>query len=60
MILGDAFDRQQLIDLGFHLSTQLLKKGEQHFRSRLYPLPREGTSNEPVAHFESISGVYSR
>jgi outer membrane usher protein len=31
VILRDAFGRQQSIDLGYYLSTQLLKKGEQEY-----------------------------
>ncbi len=31
VILRDAFGRQQTIDLGFYLSTQLLKRGEQDY-----------------------------
>ena len=31
MIIRDAFGRQQSIDLGFYLSTQLLKRGEQDY-----------------------------
>ena len=31
VIIRDAFGRQQSIDLGFYLSTQLLKKGEQDY-----------------------------
>ena len=31
VIIRDAFGRQQSIDLGFYLSTQLLKRGEQDY-----------------------------
>ena len=31
VIIRDAFGRQQSIDLGFYLSTQLLKRGEQEY-----------------------------
>ena len=42
MIIRDAFGRQQSINLGFYLSTQLLKKGEQDY-SYLAGLERTST-----------------
>ena len=42
MIIRDAFGRQQSIDLGFYLSTQLLKKGEQDY-SYVAGLERESS-----------------
>ncbi len=42
VIIRDAFGRQQSIDLGFYLSTQLLKKGEQDY-SYIAGLERESS-----------------
>jgi outer membrane usher protein len=42
VIIRDAFGRQQSINLGFYLSTQLLKKGEQDY-SYLAGLERTST-----------------
>ena len=45
VIIRDAFGRQQSIDLGFYLSTQLLKKGEQDY-SYVAGLERTSSDNK--------------
>jgi len=45
VVIRDAFGRQQSIDLGFYLSTQLLKRGEQDY-SYVAGLERASSATE--------------
>jgi outer membrane usher protein len=54
VIIRDAFGRQQSIDLGFYLSTQLLKKGEQEYS---YVAGLERTSNATKVEYGRAMGT---
>jgi len=54
VIIRDAFGRQQSIDLGFYLSTQLLKKGEQDYS---YVAGLERTSNGTTVEYGGGMGT---
>ena len=54
VIIRDAFGRQQSIDLGFYLSTQLLKKGEQDYS---YVAGLERTSSDTKVEYGRAMGT---
>jgi outer membrane usher protein len=54
VIIRDAFGRQQSIDLGFYLSTQLLKKGEQDYS---YVAGLERTSTGTTVEYGRAMGT---
>jgi outer membrane usher protein len=54
VILRDAFGRQQSIDLGFYLSTQLLKRGEQDYS---YVAGLERTSSDTKVEYGRAMGT---
>jgi outer membrane usher protein len=54
VIIRDAFGRQQSIDLGFYLSTRLLKRGEQDYS---YVAGLERTSNDTKIEYGRAMGT---
>ena len=54
VIIRDAFGRQQSIDLGFYLSTQLLKHGEQEYS---YVAGLERTSSDTKVEYGRAMGT---
>ena len=54
VIIRDAFGREQSINLGFYLSTQLLKKGEQDYS---YVAGLERTSNGTTVEYGRAMGT---
>ena len=54
VIIRDAFGRQQSIDLGFYLSTQLLKRGEQDYS---YVAGLERTSSGTTVEYGRAMGT---
>ena len=54
VIIRDAFGRQQTIDLGFYLSTQLLKRGEQEYS---YAAGLERTSSDTKVDYGRTLGT---
>jgi outer membrane usher protein len=54
VIIRDAFGRQEAINLGFYLSTQLLKRGEQDYS---YVAGKERTSNGLTVEYGRTLGT---
>ena len=54
VIIRDAFGRQQSINLGFYLSTQLLKQGEQDYS---YVAGLERTVSDTKVTYERLMGT---
>ncbi len=54
VIIRDAFGRQQSVDLGYYLSTQLLKKGEQDYS---YVAGLERTSTGTTVEYGRAMGT---
>jgi outer membrane usher protein len=54
VIIRDAFGRQQSIDLGYYLSTRLLKRGEHDYS---YAAGRERTSDGSTVRYDRAMGT---
>jgi outer membrane usher protein len=54
VIIRDTFGRQQSLDMGFYLSTQLLKQGEQDYS---YAAGLERTTSDTTVKYERAMGT---